>query len=102
MKLKDLQPGFVVETKSGNYLVIKTICEGKEQLILMRETGFMYIYRYNEDLTLTDECKNIYRNLGLDPDMYDINKVYNMQKSYGLGFKLIKSNNLRELIWERK
>lgn len=98
MKLKDLQPGYVVETKSGNYLVIKTILDDVEQLVLMRESGFMSICYYNEDLTIIDKYKNIYKNFNLDPDKYDINKVYNMQKSYGLGFKIIESNNLKNLI----
>lgn len=90
--LNDLKPGMMVHTrKEGTYFVVDLPFDdkGTNKRILLGEDGFLYLNKYNEDLTFEDKD-------------FDIIKVYDIRGKYGLGFQSINYLTMFDILYERK
>lgn len=89
INLKELiKPGDILLTRNGiNYLAVKVIIQGEEQIIFLGDKGFMYLSSYDNKL-----CNFSGR--------YDIMAIYKPDDAFGLGFNIIHNNNLR-CVWKR-
>lgn len=88
----DLKPGMMVHTrKEGTYFVVDLPLDdkGTNERILLGEDGFLYLNKYNEDLTFEDKD-------------FDIIKVYDIRGKYGLGFRTINYLTMFDILYERE
>lgn len=88
----DLKPGMLVHTrKEGTYFVMDLPFDdkGTNERILLGEDGFLYLDKYNDDMTFSDR-------------RYDIMTVYDIAGKYGLGFKTVNFFGEFDVLYERK
>lgn len=90
----DLKPGMLVHTrKEGTYFVLDLPFDdkGTNERILFGEDGFLYLDKYNDDMTLSDR-----------DGRYDIMTVYDITGKYGLGFGTVDIFKEFDVLYERK
>lgn len=98
MKLKDLKTGMRIILRNGQeYIVLEDVItpyeEGKEDMYILVNGGWMSSNSYNDDLT----CKGNSRD-------YDIMEVYAQNNGEYIDGSVLDKNALKYMdkIWERK
>ena len=98
MDKSSLKQGMIVTVRCGkSYFVLNMPStktpDGPSEMVLMGNSGFLYLDDYCEDLTCADRHY----------PQYDIMSVYDISGQYGYGLSTIDYLNLFQscLIWER-
>lgn len=98
MKLKDLKTGMrIILRNGGEYIVLENVItpydEGKEDMYILVDGGWMSSNSYNDDLT----CKGNSRE-------YDIMEVYAQNNGNFLSGDVLQKNAIKNmnLIWKRE